>query len=109
MTANPYFYTKVAIEKIRYHPLASEQSGYNRYRSSELDVIPNLPTSELEGIKTSSDQSVQAALRLTPLLSSMYLVFNLQDPAFQDVRRAQGTVYGNRSRDTNFQGHALWR
>ena len=86
MTANPYFYTKVAIEKIRYHPLASEQSGYNRYRSSELDVIPNLPTSELEGIKTSSDQSVQAALRLTPLLSSMYLVFNLQDPAFQDVR-----------------------
>ena len=86
MTANPHFFTNVAIKTVRYHPLASEQSGYNRYRSGELDAIPNVPTSELQKLKTASNETANAALRLSPLLSSMYLVFNVQEPPFADLR-----------------------
>lgn len=86
MTANQHFFTNVAIHTVRYHPLASEQSGYNRYRSGELDAIPNVPTSELKALKTSSSKNHSTALRLSPLLSSMYLVFNIQQPPFEDLR-----------------------
>tara|TARA_B110000971_G_scaffold219148_2_gene259573 strand:- start:2583 stop:4250 length:1668 start_codon:yes stop_codon:yes gene_type:complete len=86
MTANPHFYTSVAIERVRYHPLASEQSGYNRYRSGELDAIPSVPTSELQTLKNSPNKSGGKALRLSPLLSSMYLVFNVAEQPFADLR-----------------------
>jgi oligopeptide transport system substrate-binding protein len=86
MTANPHFFTNVAIKTVRYHPLASEQSGYNRYRSGELDAIPSVPTSELQTLKTASNETANTALRLSPLLSSMYLVFNVQEPPFADLR-----------------------
>ena len=86
MTANPHFFTNVAIKTVRYHPLASEQSGYNRYRTGELDAIPSVPTSELQTLKTAFDETANTALRLSPLLSSMYLVFNVQEPPFADLR-----------------------
>ena len=86
MTANPHFFAEVAIQTVRYHPLASEQSGYNRYRSGELDAIPSVPSSELQALKANSEVTPGNALRLSPLLSSMYLVFNFAAPQLQDLR-----------------------
>ena len=55
-------------------------------RNGELDAIPSVPTSELQTLKTASNETANTALRLSPLLSSMYLAFNVQEPPFADLR-----------------------
>ncbi len=90
MVANPFFHAPAPIKTVRHHALASEQSGYNRFRNGELAAIPSFPASEL----TDMQQDRPKELRLAPLLSIMYLVFNTQKPPFHDprVRKALGLV-----------------
>ena len=72
MKPNPHFFEDVSIHSLKYIPVASEQSGFNRFRTGELDVIASFPAGKLEGLRTSKDQE----LRMSNLLSMMYLVFN---------------------------------
>jgi oligopeptide transport system substrate-binding protein len=71
-----------AIERVVYHPLASEQSGYSRYRAGGVHAISSFPAGELPKVQGSMSEQV----RLSPLLSIMYLVFNTRQPPFDDPR-----------------------
>ena len=85
LQANPHFYAPAAIKSVQYHPVASEQNAYNRYRNQELHAIASFPVDQLESVA----KSMPAHLRRSNLLSMMYLVFNTQRPPFNDVRVRQ--------------------
>jgi oligopeptide transport system substrate-binding protein len=85
MTKNPHFHDQVAISEVRYHPVVSEQSAYNRYRNNELHAIASFPVGELAHAKSHYEQALQVA----DLLSMMYLVFNTSKAPFDDVRVRQ--------------------
>ena len=70
------------IAQVVYLPLASEQAAYNRYRAGDVHAIGTFPAGELPKVKRSSPDD----LRLSPLLSIVYLVFNVRQPPFDDAR-----------------------
>ena len=76
----------VALASVYYFPTADRNAAYNRYRSGELDIIGDFPPSEIAWLR----EEMPAHLHLAPLLSIMYLVFNVATPPFDDerVRRA---------------------
>jgi len=69
-------------ERVVYLPLASEQNAYNRYRAGEVDAISSFPGGELPRVR----EDMAEDLRLSPLLSIMYLVFNTRQAPFDDAR-----------------------
>jgi oligopeptide transport system substrate-binding protein len=86
LSANPHFFEQVDITRVYYHPLANEQNAYNRYRTGEVHAIGGFPANELDHVKA----NLPADLRVSPLLSMIYLVFNTTRPPFNDpgIRRA---------------------
>jgi oligopeptide transport system substrate-binding protein len=72
----------VAIERVRYLPLANEQNAYNRYRAGEVHAIGTFPANELEHVRSALPEH----LRVSPLLSMIYLVFNTAAVPFDDAR-----------------------
>lgn len=82
LVRNKHFFDPATIERVIYHPLANEQSSYNRYRAKEVHAISNFPSGELDRIR----KNLASHLRLSPLLSIVYLVFNTTAPPFDDVR-----------------------
>jgi oligopeptide transport system substrate-binding protein len=86
LEANPHFaaggLAPPQIGRVTYLPLAGEQNAYNRYRSGEVHAISTFPAGELPRVR----RDLAAHLRLSPLLSIMYLVFNTADGPFTDVR-----------------------
>ncbi len=85
LRANPEFISPVPIRNVRYHPVVNEQSAYNRFRNKELHAIGSFPAGELETARRQYPDS----LRMSDLLSMMYLVFNTRHPPFNDVRVRQ--------------------
>ncbi|MGA0838651.1 MAG: peptide ABC transporter substrate-binding protein [Pseudomonadales bacterium] len=83
---NPHFSAsgleEPRLSSVEYLPIASEQNGWNRYRAGEVDAISSFPSSELDKARQLFPQD----LRLSPLLSSVYLVFNTRRPPLDDVR-----------------------
>jgi oligopeptide transport system substrate-binding protein len=82
LTANPHFHEPGPIETVFYHPLANEQNAYNRYRAGELHAIGGFPANELSYI----EENLAEHLRVSPLLSMIYLVFNTTRSPFDDRR-----------------------
>lgn len=85
MRANPHFHERVEIEQVKYFPVVNEQSAYNRYRNNELHAIGSFPVGELAHVR----DKYPNALKMSGLLSMMYLVFNTERPPFKDVRVRQ--------------------
>jgi len=85
LTRNPYFHDPGAISTVFYHPLANEQNAYNRYRAGEMHAIGGFPANELTYIENNLGEH----LRVSPLLSMIYLVFNTTRPPFDDPRVRQ--------------------
>ena len=81
---NPHFHASatVQVERVLFHPTADRLAAYNRYRSGELHVIGDFPPGEIEWLRREMPEQVHVA----PLLSIMYLVFNVDRPPFDDVR-----------------------
>lgn len=86
LRANPHFFAPAAITQARYLPIANEQSAFNRYRNGEVHAIPSFPVGSLAKMR----EQASPELRLSPLLSMFYLVFNTQSAPFDnvDVRQA---------------------
>jgi oligopeptide transport system substrate-binding protein len=82
LTANPHFHEPVALTTVFYHPLANEQNAYNRYRAGDLHAIGGFPPSELSRVEAEMGDH----LRVSPLLSMIYLVFNTEKAPFDDPR-----------------------
>ena len=81
---NPYFHDagSVTLEGVRYLPTADSYAAFNRYRAGEIDAIGDFPSGEMDWVR----RNLADHLRLTPLVSIMYLVFNVTQPPFDDVR-----------------------
>ena len=86
LRANRHFFEPLAIERVSYYPLANEQNAYNRYRAGEVSAIGGFPGNELDHVR----RTMSEHLRVSPLLSMIYLVFNTQRPPFDDARVAAG-------------------
>ncbi len=84
MKRNPGFYDaeNVSIEQVEYVPVADALASFHRYLADELDIVGDFPAGELDSLRDSHADHV----RLAPLLSTMYLVFNVEQPPFDDVR-----------------------
>ena len=76
----------VQLDAVTYFPTADRNAAYNRYRSGELDIIGDFPPGEIGWL----DREMPGHAHISPLLSIMYLVFNVTEPPFDDprVRRA---------------------
>ena len=72
----------VALEGVAYHPTSDANAAYFRYRAGELDAIGDFPAGEIPWVR----DHLPDHLRLSPLLSIMYLVFNVASPPFDDAR-----------------------
>ena len=88
LTKNQHFRQArtVALDAVLYFPTADRDAAYNRYRNGELDIIGDFPPGEIGWLR----REMPDHLHLAPLLSIMYLVFNVTAPPFDDerVRRA---------------------
>ena len=89
LSANPHFAAAglpgPAIEQVVYLPLASEQAAYSRFRAGEVHAVGSFPAGELDRVRRTQPE----ALRLSPLLSIVYLVFNTREAPFDDARVRQ--------------------
>ena len=87
---NPHFRdaANVRLDAVTYYPTADRNAAYNRYRSGELDIIGDFPPGEIGWLR----REMADHIHVSPLLSIMYLVFNVTEPPFDDprVRRALG-------------------
>jgi oligopeptide transport system substrate-binding protein len=92
LAKNPRFYdaANVALDGVVYYPAADANTAYNRYRAGELQSVGGFPSGELPWAR----EYLADQLRLSPLLSIVYLVFNVERPPFHDprVREALGLV-----------------
>lgn len=81
---NLYFYDRdnVKIQSVEYVPVSDALAGYHRYLADELDVVGDFPAGEIVTLRKSHPEHLQ----LSPLLSTMYLVFNVSEPPFEDIR-----------------------
>ena len=79
---NGYFHEEVSIQSARYVPVVSEQSGFNRFRTKELHAIASFPAGEIVNLQKSRPND----LRMSDLLSMIYLVFNTQQGPTKDLR-----------------------
>ncbi len=84
LVKNQRFYdaSNVALPGVRYIPVQNSTTALNRYRAGELDVILDFPAGELRRLR----ERMPDHIRVSPLLSVMYLVFNVSEPPFDDVR-----------------------
>lgn len=81
---NPRFRAaaEVRLERASFHPTADRNAAYNRYLSGELQIIGDFPPGQLPRLRREMPRHVH----VSPLLSIMYLVFNVSAPPFDDVR-----------------------
>ena len=81
---NPHFHAaeQVRVDTVAYYPVADRNAAYNRYLAGELDIIGDFPPGEIERL----EEERAGQVRVAPLLSIMYLVFNVTAPPFGDAR-----------------------
>ncbi len=72
----------VAIEGVVYRSMRDANAAYYQYRSGELDAIGDFPAGEIAWVR----ERMPGHLRLSPMLSVVYLVFNVAAPPLDDVR-----------------------
>ena len=87
LARNPLFHdaASVAIEGVAYHPTSDATEAYYRYRAGEFDAIGDFPAVEISWVR----EHIPDHLRLSPVLSIMYLVFNVAAPPFDDDVRVR--------------------
>ena len=88
LTKNAHFRAadSVHLTHVTSYPRADRNAAYNQYRNGQLDIIGDFPPGELAWLQREMPNHVHVA----PLLSTMYLVFNVTEPPLADrrVRRA---------------------
>lgn len=81
---NPFFHDAeaVAADAVSYLPTSDGQAAFNRYRAGEMEILGDFPASELAWARG----NLPDHLRLAPLVSIMYLVYNTAAAPFSDAR-----------------------
>jgi oligopeptide transport system substrate-binding protein len=79
---NPYYWDKdsVALDEIRFHPVADTATEERMYAAGELDITYRTHVSKIERYKNTGE------LRLSPHLGCMWIIANCRRVPFNDVR-----------------------
>ena len=83
MVKNPRFQHtgQVQIDEVRYYPISEPATAYNRYLAGDMDIVHGYPHNLIATVLKERPQEVRNVL----LQSIMYLVFNVEQPPFDDV------------------------
>ncbi|WP_435106006.1 peptide ABC transporter substrate-binding protein [Arhodomonas sp. AD133] len=76
---NPHFHDagNVAIDKVIYYPTEDKNTGVNRFRAGEVDILREFPSAKYEWLKENFPEAVHVA----PYLGIYYYALNTQDGA----------------------------
>lgn len=97
MVKNPRFYdaAQVRIRTVNYFPTGDSQSALKMLLAGQLDTQETIPITEIGWMK----RNMARALRLDPILSDTFLIFNFQRGKFADrrLREAMDLAYDRES------------
>ena len=81
---NPYFYDagNVKIERVFFYPTQDYSAALKRFRAGELDMNLGVPPQEIGWLRA----SMPSALHIVPFLLTQYVLFNVKQKPFDDVR-----------------------
>lgn len=82
---NPRFFDagSVAIETVNFYPTPDAASALKRFRAGEFDLLSDgVAPEETLWLK----REIPEELHLTPFMATKYVVFNMQEPPFNDRR-----------------------
>ena len=81
---NPLFYDaeNIAIDRVIYYPAADPDAALRRFRAAELDMLDELPISQIEWLRANMPEAV----RIEPFLGLEYIPINFTRPPFDDAR-----------------------
>lgn len=84
VTKNPRFFdaANVKIDEINYFAQEDQIANVKRFRAGELDLATGIPGQQLDELKRSMPQAV----RIAPYIANFYVVFNLTQDPWKDVR-----------------------
>jgi oligopeptide transport system substrate-binding protein len=72
----------VAIDRVVYYPAADPDAALRRFRAGELDMLDELPISQIEWLRA----NMASAVRIEPFLGLEYIPINFTRPPFDDPR-----------------------
>ncbi|MGY9105628.1 MAG: ABC transporter substrate-binding protein, partial [Alphaproteobacteria bacterium] len=88
----------VAIDRVVYYPAADPDAALRRFRAGELDMLDELPISQIEWLRA----NMAEAVRIEPFLGLEYIPINFTRPPFDDPRIREALNLGlNREIITN--------
>jgi oligopeptide transport system substrate-binding protein len=92
LVKNPIFYdaVNVKIEEVYFYPTYDTQAALKRVRAGELDMQVNFPAGQIDWLKQYMPEWVQ----LFPFLNVAYVVFNVKNKPFDDVRVREALSLG---------------
>ncbi len=81
---NPYYFAadEVKLDEVVWYPTQNLATSFKRFRAGELDVALNFPPGEIDWIK----ENIPDSLHITPNLGIYFLVINMREPPFDDLR-----------------------
>ncbi|HEY5046722.1 MAG TPA: peptide ABC transporter substrate-binding protein [Rhizomicrobium sp.] len=84
LVRNPRFYDarNVAIGRVCFYPTQDYAAALKRFRAGELDMNIGVPSQEIGWVKT----ALPGALHIAPYLETQYVIFNIGQKPFGDVR-----------------------
>ena len=84
---NPRFFdaATVSLDALYFHLTENLGTAIDRLRAGEIDVVPSVPRDRLQWI----EENMPDALMVHPSLGVEYLIFNVSQPPFDDVRVRQ--------------------
>lgn len=82
LVKNPKYWGagQVKLDRVEVRPIENDMTGYNMYKSDQIDWIRYLPSNLIDEIKTLPDHKAQLSLRVS------YLRVNVTNPALKDAR-----------------------
>ena len=84
LVKNPRFFdaAHVAIDEVRFFGQDDQLAGLKRFRAGEFDTVSGVPGQMIAGLRKSDPES----LRIAPMYSTSYLIFNLTRDTWKDAR-----------------------
>jgi oligopeptide transport system substrate-binding protein len=73
---------EVEIDRVVYYPITNEGAALNRFRAGEVDIVSWFGLPQYMWLERNGRNNI----RSSPALFVTYLVFNLEQPPFDDIR-----------------------
>jgi len=81
---NPNYFAadEVQLDAVVWYPTQNLATAFTRFRAGELDIALNFPPGKIDWIK----ENIPDSLHVTPNLGIYFLVVNMREPPFDDLR-----------------------